>query len=71
MTYIVIEIQTIQDGASSTLINAYDNQREAESRYHQILASAALSNIPIHAAVLMTEHGRTLKCEAYEHTQEA
>lgn len=55
--YIVMEIQLNNDGKIGTLINQYENIREAESKYHTILASAALSSLPKHTALIMTEEG--------------
>ena len=71
MKFIVVEIQTAQDGTVATLINSYDSRREAESRYHTILAAAAISTLPIHAAMLMTEHGKPIKYEAYDNEEAA
>ena len=63
--YIVIEIQTTSTVA--TLVNSYDNINQAESKYHQILTAAALSDIPKHGAVLLNDDGQMLKSECYEH----
>lgn len=53
------------------LINSYTNRNEAESKFHQILGTAAISNVPIHSAVLITDTGKMLKNESYEHEAEA
>lgn len=66
--YIVLEIQTSSTVAA--LINTYDNRNDAESKYHQILSSAALSAIPKHSAVLMNDVGETLKMDSYTHEVE-
>ena len=66
MVYIVIEIQSDEETAS-TIVNTYTNRNEAESKYHQILTSASLSNVPVHTAVVMTDTGTILKCETYRH----
>ena len=42
MKYIVIEIQTQDDGMVGTLVNAYDARNEAESKYHKVLSAAAV-----------------------------
>ena len=55
--YIVMELQTNKDGTLGSLITTYDNEREAESKYHTILASAAISGLPKHTALIMTEDG--------------
>lgn len=69
MVYIVMEVQS--DGATaSTLINSYTERNEAESKYHQILTSAAVSSVKVHTAVLLTDTGKTLKTEKYEHEVE-
>lgn len=65
--YIVMEIQTNSDGTVGTLVNAYDSREQAESSYHTILAAAALSSCPCHAAVLLTEQGLILANGYYEH----
>ena len=65
--YIVMEIQTNANGTVGTLVNAYENRDQAESSYHTILAAAALSSLPCHAAVLLTEQGGILANSFYEH----
>lgn len=63
--YIVLEIQTSTTVA--TLVNAYEDRNQAESKYHQILTAAALSSVPKHSAVLMNDEGQTIKSETYIH----
>lgn len=63
--YIVVEIQTTSTVA--TLVNAYEDRNQAESRYHQILSAAAVSALPKHSAVLMDDAGETIKRDSYEH----
>ena len=63
--YIVLEIQT--NSTVGTLVSSYENREQAESAYHTILASAALSSLPCHAAVLLTERGGILASAYYEH----
>lgn len=65
--YIVVEIQTTNTVA--TLVNSYSDRNEAESRYHQILAAAAISNVPKHSAVLMSDIGETIKMDSYTHEE--
>lgn len=66
--YIVLEIQTSDTVA--TLVTSYDNKNAAESAYHQVLASAAISQIPIHSAMIITSSGIVIKNESYYHIQE-
>lgn len=66
--YIVIEIQTTDTVA--TIVNSYSDRNTAEQKYHQILAAAAVSTVPKHGAVMLTDEGVRLKGECYIHEQE-
>ena len=70
MKYIVIEIQTNSDGTVGNLVTAYGTRNAAESAYHGILASAATSQIPQHAAVLLTSEGTYLESRCYGNEEE-
>ena len=63
--YIVIEIQN--SGTASTIVSTYDTLNEAENKYHTILAYAAISNVPIHGATILTGTGEQIKFEYFEH----
>lgn len=65
MKYIVMEIQTSDSVA--TIIQDYPEKPEAESRYHAILSAAAISAVPKHGAVMLTDEGERLKGECYYH----
>lgn len=69
MTYIVIELQTNNDGTVGNLVYAFTNRNEAEQKYHLVLASAAVSQLPAHAAVLLTNDGRTIASQCYRHEE--
>ena len=63
--YIVMEIQ--KGNTASTIVDSYETLNEAENKYHTILAYAAISNVPKHSAVLLTEEGDYIKHECFEH----
>ena len=65
--FIVIELQTNTEGQLGNIITTYTDQAEAESKYYQILSYAAVSNIPIHTALIITSEGLTLKSDCYQH----
>ncbi len=68
--YIVLEIQTNADGTVSPLPPIIKASREeAESDYHRILSFAAVSALPMHSAILMTNEGREILHQAYTHLQ--
>ena len=67
--YIVMEVQVNADGTIGTIVNTYaDSARDtAESQYHLILSSAAVSSLPRHTAFMLMDDGRIVKSESYEH----
>lgn len=65
MKYLVIEIQKGEDGAIANLVTAHDSLNEARSKYHSVLAAAAVSELPSHAAVLLEENGTSIASECY------
>lgn len=67
--FIVIEIQA-WNAEAATLVNSYTDRKQAESKYHQILAAAAISEVPKHSAVMLTESGTKIKNECYIHSAE-
>lgn len=66
MKFIVIELQTNADGTVGNLVWAYDDRNQAESKYHTVLAAAAVSGLPCHAACLLASDGRLLSRECFE-----
>lgn len=71
MKYLVIEIQTNSDGTVGNLVYSYDNRNEAESKYHAVLAAAAISALPMHTCDLIQADGILLARQCYEHETEA
>lgn len=65
--FIVVELQKNTDGVVSNIVTSHDNLAEAESKYYSILASATLSQIPIHSAILVSEEGFPVKHQCYKH----
>lgn len=65
--YIVVEIQTNADGTVGNLVFAYAEKNEAYSKYHSILAAAAVSALPRHAAVIIENDGHPLEFRCFEH----
>ena len=62
---IVMEIQ--KSDKVATIVTAYEDRDEAESKYHTILASASKSKVPVHSAVMITDDGYYVKSESYKH----
>jgi len=71
MKYLVIEIQTNTDGTVGNLVYSYDDRNQAESKYHAVLAAAAISALPMHTCVLFQSDGVLLARQSYMHEQAA
>lgn len=65
--YIVIELQKNEYGGVSNIVTEHSTLAEAESKYYTVLASAAVSKLPIHSAVLVSEEGFPIKNQCYKH----
>lgn len=68
--YIIQEIQT--ENNTTALLNPITkaDRNEADSAFHSILASAAISKIDVHAVVILDEHGNKIDGKFYEHISE-
>ena len=65
----VIEIQ--KSGASATPITQlFTDTAQAKSRYHEILSVAAVSDVPEHSVILVSEEGNYMFHEKYIHEGE-
>lgn len=69
MAFIVVELQKNTDGSFGNIVKSFEDQNEAESNYHAVLASAATSAIPVHSAALLSEEGFLLMRGCYKHEQ--
>lgn len=67
MKYIVIEFQKNAEGAVSNIVTDHATLAEAESKYYSILASAAVSKLPAHSAIIVSEEGFPVKHQCYKH----
>ena len=64
--FIVIEIQAYAENVD-TIVTKHSDRLQAESKYHEVLKYAAVSQVPKHSAVLMNDEGQRLKSETYIH----
>lgn len=66
MKYLVIEIQKFSDGTVAVPpIASYDNFFDALSKYHTVLATAAISDVPVHTCVILNEVGQEIRMDSY------
>ena len=71
--FYIIEIQQYTNGEFGHIVHfAYDENAtkarlKAEAKYHEVLASAAVSELPQHSATLLTNDGRAVMNQCYRH----
>lgn len=65
--YIVIELQKNAEGVVSNIATSHETLAEAESKYYYVLAAAAVSDIPVHSAIIVSEEGFPVRHECYKH----
>lgn len=69
----VVEIQQYQNGEYGHIVHyAFDEDADkarlkAESKYHEVLAAAAVSELPTHAAIMFSTEGFPLMHQCYTH----
>ena len=74
--FYIIEIQQYANGEYGHIVHfAFDAnptqaRLKAESKYHQVLAAAAVSELPQHSATLLTSDGRAIMNQCYKHVIE-
>ena len=66
--FIVSELQTTESTAVLNFVFA--DRLQAEQKFHEVLAYAAVSPSPVHSAVMLTEEGVLIKRESYTHGAE-
>lgn len=73
--FYIVEIQEYASGEFGHLVHfAYDEdpvkaRLKAESKYHEVLAAAAVSELPCHSAILFDTRGFPQMNYSYEHRQ--
>ena len=71
--YYILEIQQYANLEFGHIVHyAYDvdptmARLKAESKYHEVLAAAAISQLPQHSATLITSDGRAIMNQCYRH----
>ena len=69
--YIIVEIQTFENGTVGILYETANTWNQAQSVFHTKLASAAISGLPNHAVTLLNNLGQPLDFQSYTANQEA
>ena len=70
MNYVVLEMQTNAEGATACLVESFTDRQAAEQKYHYVLSFAAVSGLPRHTCMMVTDAGQYMKSESYENMPE-
>ena len=71
--FYIIEIQQYNNGEFGHIVHfAFDvnptkARLKAEAKYHEVLAAAAISELPQHSASLLTSDGKCIMNQCYRH----
>ena len=71
--YYIVEIQQYENGEYGHIVHfAYDADADtarlkAESKYYEVLSAAAISNLPMHSAILFSAEGFPVMNQCYKH----
>ena len=71
--FYIVEIQQYANGEYGHIVHyAYDTDADkarlkAESKYHEVLAAAAISELPSHAAIMFSADGFPVMNQCYKH----
>lgn len=66
MAFLTIELKTnAEGGTAAEVLYSGKDERVAEQKYHQALATAATSGRPCHACVILDSEGLTHAQQAY------
>ncbi len=65
--YVVVELQKTDENTIASLVSTHQTLQDAQSKFHQVLSYAAVSNIPLHSCVLLNEDAYVVKTESYSH----
>ena len=65
--FIVLEIQTNADGVVGIIPTTKETENEARSEFYRVLSYAAISDVPIHTALLINSEGGIYSSECFKH----
>lgn len=66
--FLIVEIQTQEDGSFAHLEQTAATYEEAMSKWHGVLQFAAVSNIPIHSCSVINSTGIQIATTNYRHS---
>jgi hypothetical protein len=68
--YYIIETQTNEQGQGAHIVQQADTRQSAFSKYHQVLASAAVSAVAKHGCIIINDQAQPVAYTCYKHPDE-
>lgn len=65
--FIVMELQVYNDGQVGHILSTHETYPEAQNKFFTICASAVISDVPKHSAVILDEMGVLIDRQSFEH----
>ena len=71
--FYIVEVQQYANGEFGHIVHyAYDSDPDkarlkGESKYHEVLAAAAVSELPCHSAIMFSTEGFPIMHQCYKH----
>lgn len=66
--YFIVELQVNGDSGAN-IVKTADTYEGAMSKYHTVLASAAVSSVDKHSCIVLDDEGRHMARECYIHSK--
>ena len=66
MFYTTIENQVREDGSYGLLYDHFEDKDRAYAKYYTVLAAAAVSEIPYHAAYIIQDNGIMIEGKVFD-----
>ena len=66
--FIVIELQVNADRQLANIVTPYNTLSEAQNKFYTICAYAAISDIPMHSAVILDASGVLIDRQMFTHS---
>lgn len=68
--FIVIELQVNAEGQVGNIVTSHVTLPEAQNKFYTVCAFAAISNIPMHSAVILDQMGVLIDRQSFVHPVE-
>lgn len=65
--FLVMELQVSANGTVGNIVTSHNTLPEAQNKFYTICAFAAVSDVPIHSAIILDRTGVLIDRQCFEH----